>query len=356
MFMKKQFFLMGMAALAFVSCSKDETAEVNHGDAIGFRTPAITRGTETTLDGLGDFYVTAYEQSGNANYFTNVQFTKSGNEYTSTPEYYWPASGNLTFYAFWPGNDLSNKMNISNGKQELTDFEPATLISAQQDVIVATATGNKTANEETGVALNFKHVLSQILVKAKNTNSNYTYKVKGVRIGMPVSKGSLDLSTITSITTWTPSAGPNDKAKYEITYDTEHTLSGEPVSIMDQASQSTNGAAMLIPQQLVAWDPSDDPDNTKSKGAYLSVNVQIMTAAGAQVYPKNDGDFGWVAVPIGTNWEAGKKYTYTLDFSTGGGKVDPEDPDNPGTDVLGGAIKFTVTVDSWTDSAQNVEM
>lgn len=54
-----------------------------------------------------------------------------------------------------------------------------------------------------------------------------------------------------------------------------------------------------------------------------------------------------VAVAIGTKWDAGKKYIYTLDFTNGAGKVDPEkpeptdptDPDNPGGDIFGGAIK-----------------
>lgn len=348
MFMKKQFFLMGMAALAFVSCSKDETAEVNQGDVIGFRTPAITRGTEIVTGGLNSFNVTAYIASKTHNYFENVTFTKgSDDSYTSTPAYYWPASENLIFYAYWP-IDLQSQMTINKTTQQLSEYAPSTTISEQKDIIVATATGNKADNEVSGVALNFKHVLSQIVVKAKNTNDNYTYKVKGVRIGMPVSKGTLTLST----TSW---ASTSEKAKYTIEYDTEHTLAAEAVSIMDQPDEVTNGAAMLIPQQLVAWNPSGDATNT-SQGAYLSVKVQIHTKAGAQIYPKNDGEFGWVAVPIDTNWEAGKKYTYTLDFSTGGGKVDPEEPENPGTDVLGGAIKFTVTVDPWAEVAQNVNM
>ena len=68
---------------------------------------------------------------------------------------------------------------------------------------------------------------------------------------------------------------------------------------------------------------------------------------------------------IGTNWEPGKKYVYTLDFSNGAGKVDPEkeqptdpdvDPFDPGENILGSSIKFTVEVTPWEDAAQDVNM
>lgn len=59
-----------------------------------------------------------------------------------------------------------------------------------------------------------------------------------------------------------------------------------------------------------------------------------------------------------------KKYIYTLDFSEGAGKVDPEkeqpedptvDPFDPGEDILGSPIKFTVEVSEWEDAgAQDI--
>ena len=71
-----------------------------------------------------------------------------------------------------------------------------------------------------------------------------------------------------------------------------------------------------------------------------------------------------MAVAIDTKWDAGKKYVYTLDFTNGAGKVDPEkpeptdptDPDNPGEDIFGGAIKFTVSVSAWVNAAEDIEM
>ena len=115
------------------------------------------------------------------------------------------------------------------------------------------------------------------------------------------------------------------------------------------------GNAILIPQQLVKWDPESDPTNT-AKGAYLSIRLQINTVAGAQVYPfPSNADCTWAAIPIDTNWEPGKKYVYNLDLSKGAGNVDPHDPD-PGKPVLGGPIDFTVDVKDWAPQNQDVPM
>lgn len=190
-----------------------------------------------------------------------------------------------------------------------------------------------------------------IEIKAKNTNDGYVYKVQGVRIGQPVSKATFDFGT----TSWQLGSV---KTNYEATYaGSEKTLTGTAASIM--AVEDDN--AMLIPQQLIAWTPDTDKTNT-NKGAYLAVKVNITTKDGARVYP-SVGEYDWVAVAVNTKWEPGQKYVYTLDFSNGAGKVDPEkpmpgptDPFKPGEDVLGSAIKFTVTVTPWTPASEDVTM
>lgn len=110
--------------------------------------------------------------------------------------------------------------------------------------------------------------------------------------------------------------------------------------------------------------PGTDMPNA-NKGAYLAVKVNITTKDGARVYPAESvGEYDWAAVAVGTNWQAGKKYIYTLDFSEGAGKVDSEkeqpedptvDPFDPGEDILGSPIKFTVEVSEWEDAgAQDI--
>lgn len=96
--MKKQLFLVVVAALAMASCSKDESTGINNGNAIDFRAAMQTRASETTTANITNFFVTALDKN-NANYFSDAEFTKDGAFFTSTPAYYWPSDGSYGY--FW---------------------------------------------------------------------------------------------------------------------------------------------------------------------------------------------------------------------------------------------------------------
>lgn len=354
--MKKQIMFMAMIAMLIASCSSDDVVSTNTGRAIDFRTSVGTRGTETTTANIDKFWVTAIDEAG-ANYFSKQEYKKEkeGAFFTSSPLYYWPA-GTLNFFAYSPSEtDLGATVTIDKDTKNLADFSPATEIANQKDFVTATASGTRAANETNGVELTFYHRLSQIEIKAKNTNAGYVYKVVGVRIGKPVSKGTFTFGANTWALTTT------EKANYAVEYTSAPiTLTKDSATMMGTA----NDNAMLLPQQLVAWTPETDKANT-NKGAYIALKIQITTASGARVYPAKGKEYDWAAVAVGTNWEAGKKYVYTLDFSNGAGKVDPEkpeptdptDPFKPGEDILGGPIKFKVTVKDWVPAVQpDIEM
>ncbi len=341
------FFAAAAGLLALTACTNEDEVELNQGRQINFRPAMSTRAVETTNANLVDFKASAF--LGSTPYFLNQTFSKTSGTsfYNSASDYYWPGDDSeLSFLAYAPV-DLAG-VSINETEKTLKDFSPASDISNQIDFISAKATGKKSLNEGPGVPLDFNHNLVQIEVRGLTTNQNYTFKVTGVRIGQPVATGSFNFDTYA----WTLAS---NKADYESTY-TEPILLGATA----QSLMGTNGNAMILPQQLVAWDPTGDAANSKS-GAYLSVKLQINILdadgnEGLQIYPfPSDGNCVWAAIPIDTNWEAGKKYIYTLDFSHGAGYVDPKDP-QPGTPVLGGPIKFTVNVVDWVDSASDLDM
>lgn len=341
--MKASLLLMAAAAsLALASCSQDEPDKTSYSRAIDFR-PAIGRATETTNANLSSINVTAF--IGSSILFNQLDFVKGDEGYfSSTPEYYWPGDDSeVSFYAYSPETP-GGTVTMTSSSKTMTDFSPAADIADQVDFITANATGKKSTNEDSGVQLAFDHRLAQIEVRAKSDNTAYTFEVTGVRIGQPVSIGSFNFES----NQWT--LGTN-KAIYEEVYTTPRTLTSTLATMMGEG-----GNAMMIPQQLTAWNPTDDGANA-SKGAYLSVKLRITTTqTGTQVYPfPSNADCQWAAIPINTNWVAGKKYIYNLDLTHGAGYVDPNDP-IPGTPVFGNAIEFTVDVADWAEASQDTPM
>lgn len=376
--MKKNFFLAAVVLAAMSSCSKDEVVEVNNGNAIAFRASldrAISRGSETDLNNLQAFKVTAIGNE--KNYFTNLVVNSSdgGHTWQTASTYYWPSFG-LSFFAYAPQDIGSGAVSIDNSAKKITGFSPSQTVSEQKDLVIAYNKGDRLKNEKPGVALNFKHALSQIEVKAKCMNSNIKVEVLGVKVmnvagtadfTFPEDKPT-DTSYELSQGQWTNAKGTQG---YLIKGTTPVTLTSDAQSIMMDA-----GNFMLIPQTLTKWDGT-----AVSGGAYLSVLCRISSVDGDNevlLYPlatstdDKSGKYGLSAVAIDTNWLPGKKYTYTLTFcgnDSGAGRIDPNpgssdptiDPTpvsggNGGDLILGAPIKFTVTVDNWTQVPVDVNM
>ena len=343
---KKSILMASLAVLAMASCSNDETIEISKSRAIDFRTTMQTRGVEVNTGNLTKFKAVCIV---NGERYFGDDFSKSGGFFTSEAIHNWlDKTSEHTFYAFAPF-DAAEDNKIQNDKQEIVDFSPNANVKQQVDLVTATATGTQEANSSTGVPLTFEHALSQIEVQAKNANPNYTYKVAGVRFGKPVSQGTFDLAA----KKWTLS--DSEKTNYEFVYD------NSPVELNNVAKSLMfdNGNAMLLPQQLTGWDSSTDKTNSKT-GAYLSVKIQITAKSGMRIFPKQNADeYGWASIALDTNWEAGKKYVYTLDFTNGAGKKDPDTQpeEEAGEDILGEPIKFTVEVKQWEEApVQNKDM
>lgn len=340
------------ASIALASCSNEEVVELNNGNAIDFRASMgdATRATETVLENLNEFNVTAL--MGADNYFTNILFEKDGSSFKSKTEYLWPGTNTLDFYAYAPIS-VKDLVTINGTTQTIAGFAPAATVADQIDLITAYNTGSK-ANEASGVPLEFKHALCQIDIKAFTNSEVYYFDVKGVKISTVNSKGTLNMNE--SRINWSydndEATSKTAKGDYVINYDNAIRLTKEVAGIA--ATEAANAKIMILPQQLTKWDHKGD-ENNANNGAYLAVLLKITTKEGLQIYPKKGtvtegvNDYAWACVPIDTKWEAGFRYTYTLDFSKGAGQVPPTDPEIPGDDILGGPITFTAKVAAWED-------
>lgn len=375
--MKKNLLLAAMAAAAMTSCSNDDVIEVNQGDKIAFQASMeklLTRATVESSDDMGIFNVTAIGNG--TNYFTDLTVTKGGTGWDPAITYYWPSYA-LNFYAYAPVKatdktpDFTGTVQIANGAKQIVGFSPEQTVSDQKDLLISCNNGQKLAS----VPMNFKHALSQIEVKAKKADENVKIEVIGVKLVNLGTKANFTFPeaktekgyNLTKAACWSDPSEKDQPAKaYMVKGSTAKELGTTAESIMFGTDNF-----MVIPQKMNPWG------GTAAKtGAYLSVLCRISVKNGAnltQIYPQpaagatTTDTYAFSAVPITPDWEPGKKYTYTLTFcdkasNAGAGKIDPnpETPDGTdssnvettpgtgGTPILGDAIKFTVTVDTWT--------
>ena len=263
----------------------------------------------------------------------NVEYTTSDNGSswtTAAGKFFWPVEGDLHLYGYAPAAPgTSGTFKIDKDAQTLTDFVPFATAAAQQDFVYAKSTGNNATNGTSGVEMNFQHALTEISVAAKNSNTAYTVKVTGVKLGNVKTKGTFTFPSIAnSAASWTLSDATEDVGSYETTWSTATALTSS-VSTLDEA----NVAFMLLPQQL-------EKSEKASEKAYLALKVNITMQGGKVIRD------GWAYIGLNTNWEMGKHYTYTVDFSNGAGQ------DEDGKQLISGKdIKLNVKVADWEAKA-----
>lgn len=403
--MKKNFFYVALSALALVACTNDEVVDVNPGKTVEFSatTGKMTRsGVETTTNTITDFKVWAYQNGKvdgvveDGGLFFETVVTKENGEWTynNGNPYFWPEYTNpyFNFYSISPlpdevnlfegGIDMENH-KISFGLTNMVDDVPAGV-----DLLYAVNT-NVTKETNNGVVdVNFRHALSQVVFKVKNTNPNLKVEVNAISIVRAKDFGVLTLPTLTTKTTninevygtWDELdiLDPNEvsygirrpQKSVEITnavYEVEDRviLEGETAAVDFEGYYKPRNidhkSLFMIPQTFTP-SPVVDGKMNLTEGTYFAIdcvifqkinnvwNIQwgdVENLAGPGIIPSKT-----VAIPAckpeGYTWQAGKKYVYTIVFGDGAGFVgdDPTDEEAEPTLI---PITFDVTVDEFQD-------
>lgn len=377
--MNKAIFMMAAAAITLASCSSDETTDVAKSSQISFtaKVGKNSRGAETTTQNLDKMWVTGYDitdVSAPTVYFADQVFDKTKDaqnpQFIPTRPWYWQTGKSYKFIGIHPAKtDWMGTLNIAAGEVTYTAEIP-TAIADQKDLIIDAVKGKADTDATSGVNMNFQHILSQLQFKVKNTNQHLTYHIAGIRIVNAASKGSFTFNTETRQGTWAEQT--EGKVTYEMLFENpiELVTTGQTEAFLTPE----NSGAMIVPQKLTPWNGAVVSQAAPyDGGAYIALLINVKyTADGKYMYPakaSNDKDYGWVAVPVPAAsktetkaiWSMGNKYIYTLDLSQGCGKVDPVDPNpggggvvdpggkdpEPGANIFGKAIFFTVTVADW---------
>ena len=377
--MKSKYLAVALSAVALAACNNDEVMEVNQGRGISFQvaTETSTRAEATTTSTIDEFMVWGFTQEEPAKtLMEELSVSKSGSEWTYDGTIFWPAAP-VDFYSISP-EPVSDKVSegtvsISNSEQKITGFMVNTNQSEQVDLLYAVNKGEKKADHEaSAVSINFRHALSQIVFKAKNTNENLKVIVKGVKIANIKKAGDFTYPSQSTTTQYTSGSssivattqGTWSNVSTTTTFEagiTELTLDGvkDAQNLTTTDEDVYTGALFMIPQELTAWDPSTTGAlNSSNTGVYFLLDCQILsgTNRNIQVWPSDaDETFAEIAVPANTlTWEQGKKYVYTFIFGEGAGYEPGENP-NPDPTLVG--IDFKVTVDEFINGAnQDIDM
>ena len=297
----------------------------------------------------------------------------------------------------------------------LENFRIVGEIADQIDFVTAYASGSQLNNATGGISLDFKHQLARVELSAWGANDRYDFEIAGVRIGNPVTQGDFNLaaSWAGEAYPWLNTSSPISTVEHifssgervvRLDRTSDRFRSEEDaVSLMGSA-----GPIMVIPMhtRIEGWEGKADPNITSTPYStdklYFSVLLRVRNTDNELVYPyPNDRNqmsvvyfainregliedrlyningqyyttpeadedhryipdssvsiesFGWAALPVAAKWDAGKIYSYKLNYSHGIGWHDPDDPD-PGEPILErGKIPFNVVVSEWIRSEED---
>lgn len=387
----RKIFIAALAAVAMVSCAKDEAIEINNGEAIGFTATSGRVTRAATIDSYNEFelfrvwgFHKADATVAETALMTNILVSKAKSGWFYGDSYFWPSVGTCDFYGIYPTVDdvkelnpvtvdMTNKQvsyDLYNGDRDYNT--PTDWVYA---VNVNEARRDNQDTQDSKVPMNFRHAMSQIVFQVKNTNKN-------LKVIIP--EGTIRLECVSQKGVYTlPSedtAIENDYAKRVMGEWTEIAdVDGQYIcatyaningATLDGVSDclvadfmAEDGAMITIPQPVAAYDNVNDPDNEKLQ-AYFRMRI-LVTQEDTEIWPGytaadgmiqvTKGEAYWVAIPISATWQEGKKYTYTLIFGDGAGIVPPGTPVPPGEEIEPGdpilaPINFTVTIDNIVDA------
>lgn len=346
-----------MASLS--GCSDTELASIDTAQEktpIGFHTVGSQMGSRATIidnsnltdysfnvyaftrneDGTDDAVFMGTNDTGLGNGGVKISHDGSKWNYADPTDLkYWPTSS-LNFYAVSPASDpILYTWQISPNKKEiryLSGDEYGDGTFPYTDVMYAIATDKRKTDNGGTVQLQFKHITSQIVFKAKKT-SNMNVEIKSIKLH------NFETSSVFTIPTDGIDPQRNSWSHNPISNNNGFTvIKDKKIDVKTDATDiSTSKPMFLIPQKLNAWNPSHDINTANTnKESYLSIECKI--SIGNFYKLGSESGYGTLYVPFEADWQPGKRYVYTLIF--GGGY------DDQGKPILT-PINFDASTEDW---------
>lgn len=371
--------ILAVAAVAtvFASCSnEEELANVGKSESNAIRFAGISGLSDTRTTPIGthnltstNFDVMAFMSSDNALFMggkhvsgvsdhgVKIVYKTSAWDYDDPDKVaYWPTSGDVDFYAVSPAitNDLVQRSFAYDMTSDAKTITYATVdeynsTGTNHDVMYAVTKGrNKGNNGKTPVQMNFKHILSQVVFKAKTTSSILEVDVESVKIHNFVHGGTFTLPAgEPAMSNW--SLSPVAEGAYTVKLNAANVKTNNAaVNLSDM-----NSPLMMIPQKLTKWStysagtavPKIEADGKKE--CYLEISMKLKQNDSYLIGSATGYKTVYVPFDNATGWEPGKRYIYTLIF--GGGYDDHGEP------ILS-PITFNAATADWVDASAGADV
>ena len=335
-----------MASLS--GCSDTELASIDtvqEKTPIGFHTVGSQMGSRATIidnsnltdysfnvyaftrneDGTDDAVFMGTNDTGLGNGGVKISHDGSKWNYADPTDLkYWPTNA-LNFYAVSPvpkkdDGQIFYSWQISQKEKKISYFSGDEYGFSQPyiDVMYAIAPNQSKSNKGGKVQLNFRHITSQVVFKAKKQRADMNVEIKSIKLH------NLETNGVFTIPTNRPDLQPvqSDWKYQSLDYTCGLTVINKgkddpKITVSTDATDISSSKPMfLIPQKLTAWDTSHNKDEADTKEqSYLSIECKI--SIGDVYYSGSKSDYGTLYVPFGADWEPGKRYVYTLIFGGG---------------------------------------
>ena len=322
----KKSFIIALGAIALVACTKTSVSYEQTGE-IGFAPVVRKNSTKAAVDGTDfpDQKIKVYGYYDNSmpvgssyasgkfavEYLPGVEFAKKGDTWAgATTPYYWPKTGSMLFAGYSPVEFTGVTFSLASNKFSVAECSQPEF-SATKDLLYA---GYTTSVLGGTAPMTFSHALSWVTIKAKAAAADQI-KITNIKfVGLAATAFS------TGLPEWSVSGTKEQLNVFAPT-------SAFAVPAAETLVESNENCGLVFPQAL-------------ENAAEIIVSYEMNNGAGqwfAQapfVQKLNLLKSGDATI---NKWEAGKHYTYVINFSAIGGE--------PGSS---NEITIAPTVNNWT--------
>lgn len=322
----KKSLIIALGAIALVACTKTSVSYEQTGE-IGFAPVVRKNSTKAAVEGTAfpeqnikvfGYYdnsmrVGSSYASGNfaVEYLPGVEFAKKGATWAgATTPYYWPKTGSMLFAGYSPVDFAGVTFTLASNKFSVAEC-PQPEFSATKDLLYA---GYTTSVLGGTAPMTFSHALSWVTVKAKAAAANQI-KITNIKFVGLAEKGYS-----AGLPAWTVSGTKDQLNVFAPT-------SAFAVPAAETLVESNENCGLVFPQDL-------------ENAAEIVVSYEMNNGAG-QWFAQAPFVQKLNSLKSGTDtinkWEAGKHYTYIINFSTIAGGPDSSNE-----------ITIAPTVNDWT--------